>query len=432
MTKDLKAGVLDLQTTTTAALGVLAVASGIYTYIGVRGLLDGSNLLTLVAAVAYSAAVSVGIYVFWLYILKFLPYMRSGRGRLGMAVAVVVGSLAIVAMSSWLNAAALAGSAAVEQHLAESVEDYQEQLEQAHKNALAAQELVYDTQRAATRFRELAVGERQQGALSGTSGAGTVVAFLNQMASQFDELGNQIAQSREAVQSLYHQGGQHLTRMREYVAGTGSVAERSITFAEEALELTGVIITLEQTSIAPAVKRAADDLSASFIEPVASGQDPDLRQRQGQAVERIKVFVEEQGKALSRAADQILELAPVAPRRFAPVSTAEAVLMYAEDFIPSWAGAISIDLLPGVLVLILMIVQSAIREDEDPQPLEATLTLRELSAALDALGRIERKTEAIRTPEQPKPENPSEADAEPVHDDSDGKIARVGDKKAAG
>jgi hypothetical protein len=252
------------------------------------------------------------------------------------------------------------------------------------------------------------------------------------MASQFDELGNQITQSREAVQSLYRQGGQHLTRMREHVAGAGSVAERSIAFAAEALELTGVIITLEQTSIAPAVKRAADDLSASFIEPVASGQDSDLRQRQTQAVQRIAVFVEEQGKALSRAAGRILELAPVAPLRFAPVSTAEAVLMYAKDFIPSWAGAISIDLLPGVLVLILMIVQSAIREHEDPQPLEATMTLRELSAALDALSRIEHKTQTVRAPEERVADQAAEDEIEPFEDEKDGKIARVSDHKAVG
>jgi hypothetical protein len=47
------------------ALGVLAVASGIYTYLGVRSLLDGSGALTFFAAVAYSLAVSVAIFVFW-------------------------------------------------------------------------------------------------------------------------------------------------------------------------------------------------------------------------------------------------------------------------------------------------------------------------------------------------------------------------------
>jgi hypothetical protein len=49
----------------------------------------------------------------------------------------MVGSLAIVAMSSWLNAAALAGSAAVEQHLERAVRDYQTALEQAHDIALS-------------------------------------------------------------------------------------------------------------------------------------------------------------------------------------------------------------------------------------------------------------------------------------------------------
>ena len=46
-------------------------------------------------------------------------------------------------------------------------------------------------------------------------------------------------------------------------------------------------------------------------------------------------------------------MAPVEPQRFQSLSTAEAVLRYAADFIPSWAGAISIDLMPAVLVLIL-------------------------------------------------------------------------------
>ena len=59
-----------------------------------------------------------------------------------------VGSAMIVAMSSWLNAAALAGSAAVEQHLAVTLEDYTADLDQAHGNALGALSLLPDIQRA--------------------------------------------------------------------------------------------------------------------------------------------------------------------------------------------------------------------------------------------------------------------------------------------
>ena len=47
------------------ALAVLALASGVYTYLGVRGLLDGSATFVFFAAIIYSAAVSVAIYAFW-------------------------------------------------------------------------------------------------------------------------------------------------------------------------------------------------------------------------------------------------------------------------------------------------------------------------------------------------------------------------------
>ncbi|MEM7710039.1 MAG: hypothetical protein AAF264_04680, partial [Pseudomonadota bacterium] len=114
-----------LDSFTSAALGVLAVASGIYTYLGVRGLLDDGGALSLFAAVAYSVAVSTGIFVFWSYLMRLLPAMRSAATRMWLVLAMVLGSAAIVAMSSWLNAAALAGSAAVEQHLARTVQEYQ-------------------------------------------------------------------------------------------------------------------------------------------------------------------------------------------------------------------------------------------------------------------------------------------------------------------
>jgi hypothetical protein len=61
-----------LNTITPPALGVLAVASGIYTYLGVSSLLEDTGTMSFFAAVAYSIAVSVGIFVFWSYILRLL------------------------------------------------------------------------------------------------------------------------------------------------------------------------------------------------------------------------------------------------------------------------------------------------------------------------------------------------------------------------
>src|SRR5690606_1926799 len=163
-----------VETMTRFALAVLALASGVYTYLGVRGLLDGSASFVFFAAIIYSAAVSVAIYAFWTFMLRFVPLVVSGLQRLALFAVMAVGCLMIIAMSSWLNAAALAGSAALEQHMAVALEGYASDLDRAHANALSAQSLLPDVQRAAERFARLAADERESGALTGTTGSGSV------------------------------------------------------------------------------------------------------------------------------------------------------------------------------------------------------------------------------------------------------------------
>ena len=101
--KELEGHLAWLDTFTPAALGVLAIASGIYTYLGVSSLLEDSGVVSFFAAVAYSIAVSVGIFVFWSYMLRLLPAMRTAGGFIGLTMCMIVGSAAIIAMSSWLT-----------------------------------------------------------------------------------------------------------------------------------------------------------------------------------------------------------------------------------------------------------------------------------------------------------------------------------------
>ena len=156
--------------------------------------------------------------------------------------------------------------------------------------------------------------------------------------------------------------------------------------------------------MAPSVKRAAADLSLGFIAPVANGSTVDLQSRQDQAMDSVKASVASQSQALSEAADKILAEPPVAPRRFQPLSAAEAVLRYWSDFIPSWAGAISIDLLPVVLVLVLMVVNDALRRDQGEldhadsisagEVLRAMALYRQMEAAAPGLTVVEEVVEA--------------------------------------
>ena len=189
---------------------VLALASGVYTYLGVRDLLNGNATVVFFAAVIYSVAVSIGIYAFWTFLLRFLPHVTENRSRGLLFGCMGLGSLMIIAMSAWLNASALAGAAAIQQHLAVSVQSYTRDLDRAHSNVLAVQSLVPDIQMAATRFSRLAEAERA-GSLTGTAGSGTVVQLA-------DADVDAARQSRE--------GGHRFRRPRQDAVRAGRQASR--------------------------------------------------------------------------------------------------------------------------------------------------------------------------------------------------------------
>lgn len=401
-----------LETMTRFVLATLALASGVYTYLGVRSLLDGSATLVFFAAVIYSASVSVAMYGFWTYLIRFVPEMRDGGSRLALIGIMAVGSLMIVAMSSWLNAAALAGSAAVEQHLAETLEGYAADLDQAHSNALGALSLLPDIQRASERFARLAEDERSSGALTGTTGSGSVVQLLSQMSAQMKELEATIQGSRETVTALFEEGQSRLAAMRVLVSGSGPIAPRSDGFSEESVALVGVVAALEQTSAAASVSRAAADLSVGFIAPVADGASADLAGRQDQVMATIRGSVAAQSTALSAAATEILAQPKVAERRFVPLSSAEAVLRYAGDFIPSWAGAISIDLLPAVLVAIMAVVHGAIRRGEDNMVEADRISAGDMLRSLDLHEALLARSQATAPTEPAAPAAPADPPVE--------------------
>jgi hypothetical protein len=79
-----------------------------------------------------------------------------------------------------------------------------------------------------------------------------------------------------------------------------------------------------------------------------------------------------------------------------PLSSAEAVLRYAGDFIPSWAGAISIDLMPAVLVLILCVAHASIRRQATPAASLSSMTASELITAIRLAREVEAEQEVGR------------------------------------
>jgi len=173
----------------------------------------------------------------------------------------------------------------------------------------------------------------------------------------------------------------------------------------------GVIANLQQTSVAPAVKRAAASLSSGFIAPAAGGRTSDLADRQTAVVGKVEGSIAAQAASLADAAEKILATPRVEPVRFQSMSPAEAVLRYAGDFIPSWAGAISIDLMPAVLVLILCVVHAAIRREGLPAFNASEMTAGDLVAALQMAREVAEAQHGIPDQTAPTQQKPAEQSA---------------------
>ncbi len=374
-----------LDSFTSAALAVLAVASGIYTYLGVSSLLDDNGALSFFAAISYSIAVSVGIFVFWSYMMRLLPAVRSASAKLGLFFSMMLGAGAIVAMSSWLNAAALAGAAAVEQHLANTVQDYQAALERANSVAISGQGLERDVARVRQSFADLSEQEAS-GQLSGLAGRGAVFRVLRQKSEELAALEAQIQAQGPRVEQAFAEGNAILSRMRALTVEPGPVDQRSVAFSEEAVRLAGVITTLRQLSVAPLVVRSANDLAASVVLPEVD----QISGEQSSTIASVLNVLAQRAETLRQAAEAVIALPAPADTTYTPISAADAVILYAGNFVPSWAGAIAIDLLPAVLVFIVMITQGAIRQGRGRAGIEDTLTLAEFRAALGAVKEVER------------------------------------------
>lgn len=372
-----------LDTFTSTALGVLAAASGIYTYLGVRTLLDEPGIWTTFAALSYSIAVSVGIFVFWSYMLRLLPAVRTAASRVGLMLTMALGCVAIIAMSSWLNAAALAGGAAVETHMAATVQDYQAALERAHANAVAGQSLSRDVVRVRQSFDDLSEQEAG-GTLSGFSGRGAVFRVLTRKGSELQALEDQMTAVAQPIEDAFAEGNTILARMRSLSVEPGGIEDRTVRFSEDAVQLSGLITRMRQLNPAPLVARAAQDLADAVVLPELDGGTADVRAGQNSTIASVLSLVEQRAATLTAAANEVLALPQPSEAIYAPMSAADAVIAYAGNFVPAWAGAIAIDLLPAVLVFIVMVVQSAIRSGRGETLTDDRMTVGELRAALAA------------------------------------------------
>ncbi len=89
--------------------------------------------------------------------------------------------------------------------------------------------------------------------------------------------------------------------MRALTVEQGPVTTRSIAFSEESVRLAGLIAELRQLSVAPLVKRAAQDLAASVVLPELDGRTSQVRSDQRSTISSVLEVLGQRAAQIGRA-----------------------------------------------------------------------------------------------------------------------------------
>ncbi|MEW5704403.1 MAG: hypothetical protein AB1781_07460 [Pseudomonadota bacterium] len=355
---------------TDTVLFILSSVSAYFTYEGAVMVLDSSSTQGgfSVSAAVFSLGVSSMIFVFWRYVMGIVPTMRTARNRwLGMGI-IGLGGMFILCLSCWMNVMALAGAGALTAHMRDSIKDYETALQTAYQQAKGIESLAADLDIAAVRYGNLADREARQGTLTGVAGAGGVADSLQTSRKALSDLSAMIKSRNGQVEGLYTQGQAAITAMASLVTTEGAIAERYTAFAAEAAKVAKIVGTLNGGELASVVSRSVRSLSGGTGLFNSMSNNKSVATAQGDALQRLASDLSGTGDRIAATAAELGKAASTEPLAFERLAPSKAVVLYADELLPYWAGGVGLDLMPVVLVLLLMLLYHAEAEPPPTDP----------------------------------------------------------------
>ena len=387
---------------TTIVLGFLSCVSAYFTYQGAVLVLDKETVHAglNISALIFSSGVSAGLFLFWRYAHAILPVMLTGKTRgVGMAI-VGLGCLFIMCLSSYMNVMSLAGSGALEAQMRAVLQTYDSALTKAYTQATRIGELVSDLDLAAKRYDDLAQSEIKRGAVTGSAGAGGVSDSLLATKKTFSDLATSVRANLKKLARLQDAGRTALARMGAAITGTGSIEKRRAEFTKEAAALAKLISELGSNNLTNVIARSMRSLKGNtglFSTSLKNGR---LAKAQQEALQRINDDIAKTGESIATAAETLGKAKRVEVTAFKRIGLTKAVVIYALDLIPYWAGGIALDLMPVVLILLLMLLSYATDGRNTTDPDVDGMTFGQVRKVVYALKEMEHGGENVATARQ--------------------------------
>lgn len=362
---------------------ILAVVTGYFCYLGSALILDadGASWHSRASAAVFAAGISAMIFLFWRMALSVVPHLPTLRFRVAGMVLIAIGCLAIMGISAWLSVTAQGGASALEQHMNQSVVDFQAATDGIYEQVRMAEQLGPDLDLFAARVTGLGRDEYKSGRITGRGGAGGVESTLQTVGEQASKLGRQITQAISKAEALAASAREQLAKMREVANRDEPVARRMVAFAGEAGKLTATLTELSGQNLASSLQRQLSNLPNLVNQGMTSRRDAELAEKQKHALADIRADIEASANVLARAAASIAEKTSIEIPVFKRLSMTQAVFVYAGSLMPLFIGAVSLDIFPSLAVLFVMLVATVHECQGEPRARIDDLTVRQLRDA---------------------------------------------------
>jgi hypothetical protein len=353
---------------------LLPIVSGlaclVSAYTTQQGLATATSDLMVSVGVAVTGAAF--LFVFSLFLMWRFPNADRQRQVGYGVVALIVMVLAFGFSTQW-SVIAMGGKDSLAIHMQRVLDTSDDvALRQLRQGAIEAN-LAPQLASLAQQYEDLA-GRESRGAFSGLRGEGSVVATLRNMSQMFNNLSRTVKNVETEKKALYDRYKELAAEARKVAAETEAadvreadkIRHNNLVFSRLLSEINDAVTRMSQTSSTAYVRVVNQNLGS-----LTTTSRPGDTAEQKQALERLEGLKDAAVKVVAQiSGGRLTEDDSKAPV-FTMIPAARAVWVYKGDVFYAWAGAIALDAIPTIFVILLTLarpVDEEEREDDAPAP----------------------------------------------------------------
>ena len=375
----------------TSTFGICLVTSFL-SFTGYSTLADtnGSGLTGQFIALVTAMGIAAFFYTFWRTAQSVITgERRITHSIIGLAL-ILCGLPFVVSISSWSNVTAIAGNAAMNTHIERVITKASHGLTVHYKQSTIIQNLLPDIRRELSTYTKLADNEFKHGTITGSPGSGAVVDFLNATANRLKDLEKVVATHIKTVEKKTTNARKLLDKSRTIANQDTSISERLDGVSRQFDKLNLLLSDIDANGLAESVKRTLASLSIGSGDLIQYSKIPQTATRQKDAIASIEKTLTHTASILSSVADDITKLPSPPEITVERISPMQAVLIYADAYVPAWAAGITLDIACLFPLLFLMLAKSGVSDEERARQRVEGMTIGEVLDAQRSLERTRR------------------------------------------